>query len=121
VNLAGTTPLPVVAAVIARSVLFVGNDSGPMHLAAAARVPVVEITCHPHSGGLEHRYSPARFGPRPGPAAILQPAVPAAGCGPSCSALEPHCILATSVEEVVLAGTQLLSAVPSSHTRGHDA
>jgi len=121
VNLAGTAPLPVVAAVIARSVLFVGNDSGPMHLAAAALVPVVEISCHPRSGGPEHRYSPLRFGPRPGPAATLQPAVPAAGCGPSCSAGEPHCILATTVEEVVAAGAELLAAVPSSATRDDDA
>jgi heptosyltransferase-2 len=121
VNLAGAAPLPVVAAVIARSVLFVGNDSGPMHLAAAALVPVVEISCHPRSGGPEHRYSPGRFGPRPGPAAIVQPAVPAAGCGPSCSADEPHCILATTVEEVVSAGTQLLAAVASSAARDDDA
>jgi ADP-heptose:LPS heptosyltransferase len=121
VNLVGATSLPVAAAVIARSALYVGNDSGPMHMAAAAGVPVVEISCHPRSGGPEHRYSPARFGPRPGPAALLQPAVPAAGCGPSCSAREPHCILATSVEEVVSAGRQLLSAVPSSRARDHDA
>lgn len=121
VNLAGTTPLPVVAAVIARSVLFVGNDSGPMHLAAAARVPVVEISCHPLSGGPEHRYSPVRFGPRPGPAAILQPDVPAAGCGPSCTAVEPHCILATTIDEVVSAGRQLLAAAVSTHARGDDA
>lgn len=120
VNLTAGTPLPVVAAVIARSALFVGNDSGPMHLAAAAHVPVVEISCHPRTGGSDHRYSPTRFGPVPGPAVSLQPPLPAAGCGPSCSAMEPHCILATSVEEVVSAATQLLSAQPGAGTLDRD-
>ena len=112
INLAGATTLPVAAAVIARAMLFVGNDAGPMHLAAAAHVPVVEIRCHPRSGQPAHRYGPARFGPRPGPAVTLQPAGPAAGCVGSCDALQPHCILATSVEDVVSAATQLLAVVP---------
>ncbi|MGD0198643.1 MAG: glycosyltransferase family 9 protein [Solirubrobacteraceae bacterium] len=112
INLVGATSLPVAAAVIARAALFVGNDAGPMHLAAAARVPIVEIRCHPQSGQAEHRYSSARFGPQPGPAVTLQPAVPEAGCSDWCSALEAHCILATSVEDVVAAGTRLLWAVP---------
>jgi heptosyltransferase-2 len=92
--------------------LFVGNDAGPMHLAAAAHVPIVEVRCHPRSGQPAHRYGPARFGPRPGPAVTLQPAGAAAGCVESCEALEPHCILSTTVEDVVSAATQLLAAVP---------
>ena len=64
INLAAATSLPVAAAVIARAALFIGNDAGPMHLAAAAGVPIVEIRCHPRAGAPEHRYSPARFGPR---------------------------------------------------------
>ncbi len=109
-NLAGATTLPVAAAVIARAVLFVGNDAGPMHLAAAAQVPIVEIRCHPQSGPRGHRYSPARFGPRPGPAVTLQPVEPADGCGESCAASDSHCILAVSVEDVVFAARQLLGA-----------
>lgn len=111
INLAGATTLPVAAAVIARAMLFVGNDAGPMHLAAAAQVPIVEIRCHPSSCQPQHRYSQARFGPQPGPAITLQPDSPRPGCVESCDAQEPHCILATSVEDVVSAGTQLLSAV----------
>lgn len=112
INLAGATSLPVAAAVIARAALFVGNDAGPMHLAAAAGVPIVEIRCHPRAGAPEHRYGPERFGPRPGPAVTLQPAAPAEGCVESCDAQEAHCILATSVEDVVSAATRLLSESP---------
>lgn len=43
VNLCGKTDIKVLAALIARCRLFVTNDSGPMHLAGAARVPVVAV------------------------------------------------------------------------------
>jgi heptosyltransferase-2 len=42
-DLAGATTLPVLAAVIAMAAVCVSNDSGAMHLAAAAGVPVVGI------------------------------------------------------------------------------
>jgi heptosyltransferase-2 len=42
-DLAGATTLPVLAAVISLAVACVSNDSGAMHLAAAAGVPVVGI------------------------------------------------------------------------------
>jgi heptosyltransferase-2 len=40
---AGRTTLPELAAVLRRCGLFVGNDSGLMHLAAAVRTPVVAV------------------------------------------------------------------------------
>jgi heptosyltransferase-2 len=43
-NLAGKTRLRESAAVLANAVLFVGNDSGPAHLAAAVGVPVVVLS-----------------------------------------------------------------------------
>ncbi len=42
-NLAGQTTLPQLAAVLAQCDLFLGADSGVMHLAAAAGVPVVAL------------------------------------------------------------------------------
>jgi len=39
----GTQPLPVAAAAIARTALYVGNDSGLMHVAAAAGVPTLGL------------------------------------------------------------------------------
>jgi heptosyltransferase-2 len=44
VNLAGKTSLREVAAVLSRARFFVGNDSGPAHLAAAVGAPVVVLS-----------------------------------------------------------------------------
>lgn len=43
VSLAGKTSLPVLAAVLRHSAGFLGNDSGPMHLAAATGIPVTAV------------------------------------------------------------------------------
>ena len=43
IDLCGTLSLPEAAACLARSALFVGNDSGLMHLAAAAGVPTLGL------------------------------------------------------------------------------
>jgi ADP-heptose:LPS heptosyltransferase len=50
----GRFPLTTTAALLARCGLFVGNDSGPMHLALALRVPTVALL------GPDH---PRRIGP----------------------------------------------------------
>lgn len=43
VDLIGRTDLPVAGALLARATLFVGNDSGLMHLAAAAGAPTLGL------------------------------------------------------------------------------
>ena len=43
INLAGRTTLPQLAAVLAQCAAFVSNDSGAMHVAAAAGVPVIAL------------------------------------------------------------------------------
>lgn len=43
IDLVGVASLPEVAAVLARCALFVGNDSGLMHLAAAVGVPTIGL------------------------------------------------------------------------------
>jgi len=44
VNLAGKTSLREAAAVLSQGVFFVGNDSGPAHLAASVGIPLVVLT-----------------------------------------------------------------------------
>jgi len=58
INLGGTLPLLEAAALFERSQLFVGNDSGLMHLAAAAGAPTLGL----FGPTDERRYAP--FGPR---------------------------------------------------------
>jgi heptosyltransferase-2 len=107
-DLTGRTSLPVTAAALARCALFVGNDSAPMHLAAAGGVPVVELSCHAIAGDPDQSQSPARFGPHGVPSEVIQPDELTPPCAGSCEAGEPHCILAVAPEAVAAAASRLL-------------
>ncbi len=63
-NVAGKTPIPLLASVLAQCAVVVGGDSGPTHLAVAVGTPVV---------GLYGVTDPARTGPHWGhaPAVVL--------------------------------------------------
>ena len=100
INVIGNTTLRQTAAVLKRCSLFVGNDSGPMHIAAAVGSVVAEISCHPLTGSLEHPNSPHRFGPWGEAHVVLQPAAPLTPCFDGCTANEPHCILGVEVDQV---------------------
>ena len=109
-NLTGKLSLRQTAVLLERCQLYIGNDTGPMHLAAAMGTPVVEICCHPVSGDLKHYNSPARFGPWGVPRRVLQPSSAQGHCQEGCIASEPHCILGVHVEAVQEA---ILSLLPS--------
>ena len=94
------TTLRQTAAVLKRCHLFVGNDAGPMHLAAAAGTAIVEISCHPLGGSAAHPNSPLRFGPWGVPHLVLQPEVPMGACVEGCKANQPHCILGVDLDMV---------------------
>jgi len=114
INTAGRTTLRQAAALMQRCALYVGNDTGPMHLAAAAGLRVVEISCHPRDGSRAHPQSPARFGPWRVPHAILQPHAPTAPCTNTCIAEAPHCILNVQVDSVKDAVERLLGCRTST-------
>ena len=79
-------------ALLSRCELFVGNDSGPMHLAAASGVPIVEISCHPMGGDPFGQHSPERFGPFAREFTVLRPRRAKPPCGSSCTSAASHCI-----------------------------
>ena len=87
--------LPEVAALAARARVFVGNDSGIAHIAAAVRAPVVVIF---GSSNVTHwrPWSTA-------PAEVVRQAVPCAPCpGYTCREPRPFgCIKGVSVEQVL--------------------
>jgi heptosyltransferase-2 len=99
IDVTGRMTLRQAAALLKRCALYVGNDSGPMHIAAAFGVPIVEISCHPATGSPAHPNSPVRFGPWKVPHVVLQPPGSEA-CVEACAATEAHCILAIGVEAV---------------------
>ena len=63
INLIGKTTIRQAAALIAHSNLFLGNDSGLMHVAAAVSTPVIEISSFPENGDNNYANSPIRFRP----------------------------------------------------------
>jgi heptosyltransferase-2 len=99
-NAAGKTNLQQTAALIKQSHLFIGNDSGPMHIAAACKIPVICINRFPKIGNKLHPQSPERFRPWGVKTIVLQPSKARFPCNGSCMAYEAHCILDVSADEV---------------------
>ena len=115
INLAGSSPIRVSAAALAHCSLYVGNDSGPKHLAAALGKPVVEINCHPIDGDPTHFQAPARFRALTASNLILAPAVAVGSCTASCMADTPHCITQVSVDEILEAVAVVLNLSVAAH------
>lgn len=109
-NLAGRLSLRQTAVLLGRCRLFLGNDSGPMHLAVTQGTPVVEVSCHPLDAPLDHANSPARFGPWEVPDRVVRPVRHRRPCRGGCRAKWPHCILGVSVADVQHAVAELWSA-----------
>ena len=95
----GRATLRQTAALLSRSKLYVGNDTGPTHMAAAAGVPTVSVSSFPEGGAGWHWNSPVRFHPWGAPHRVLQPSRPIAPCHEGCTATAAHCILGVSVEQ----------------------
>lgn len=103
--------LPELAALLERCALYVGNDSGPAHLAAAAGIPTVTI----HGSS-----SPARTAPRAaagGPHVAVSAGFGCSPCrerffdecpSPPSADGRPPCLDAVTVEEVAAAVRQVL-------------
>lgn len=104
VNLVGTMPLETLLAVLKQARLFLGNESGPMHMAAAAGTPVV---------GLYGLTNPAQWGPVGVPSIALQPPMPCACVARElCRWPDPSkacCVWRLEVKPVVDAAREVLS------------
>lgn len=93
-NLCGVASPRVAASVIEGAVLYIGHDSGPMHLAAAVGTPCVAI--------FSARNLPGQWFPRGRFNEILYHKTPCFGCQLElCSKHQKKCILSISVDEVV--------------------
>ncbi|MBW9111860.1 glycosyltransferase family 9 protein [Microbacterium ureisolvens] len=99
----GTIQLGELPGFLAGARAFVGNDSGPAHIAASVACPVVVVSPHPADGDPTHRNSPDRFRPWGRDVEVVRPARGLAPCTSACVALEPHCIATVSVRDVLAA------------------
>ena len=101
VSLAGRTNLRGLAAAAERVRAFVGNDSGPMHIAASVGTPVV---------GLFGPNTPERFGPRGAPSRVLWKRPACSPCSQKkCVRPDSTCMDEITVREVLHALESLLN------------
>ncbi len=102
--LGGDRSLPQLTALIAQAGLFVGNDTGAMHLAAALSVPVVGV----FGGGTWPRFAPAADRG----CAVVHP-LPCFGCGWDCAFGDAPCLSEIRVEDVISAVDRTLATTAS--------
>lgn len=94
VNLCGTLTPRESAAVFARARIFIGHDSGPMHLAAAVQTPCVAI--------FAARNIPRVWFPYGRQHRVVYHHVECAGCGlETCIVERKRCLTSITVEEVL--------------------
>lgn len=108
-DLCGKLSLRETAAVLGRTAVFVGADSGPVHLAAAVSVGSVVVSCHPADGSPIHENAPERFHPWGVDHVVVRPPRALPPCSGFCGENQPHCILQVPVDEVVRAAQSLLT------------
>ncbi len=99
VSLAGAIDLKTTAAIIEHASLFIGNDSGPMHLACAVQTPVI---------ALFGQNTPHRYGPWQNKNITLYHQVECSPCPQTECRRRPNCLELISIDEVMKAIVTLL-------------
>lgn len=102
ISIAGKATLKQFAAIAKRAVLFVGNDSGAMHIASAVGTPLV---------ALFGPSNPEEWGPRGNRVKVLYKGLDCRACfHPTCERGELNCMKQISAQEVYIAAVQQLAA-----------
>jgi heptosyltransferase III len=110
-NLCGVCTPRQSAAVLARARLFIGHDSGPMHLAAAVGTPCVAIFAARNPPG---QWFPLGIGHH-----VIYHQTDCYGCELTvCTKHRKKCILSITVDEVIAAVKERLDS-PPAHAVGH--
>jgi ADP-heptose:LPS heptosyltransferase len=108
-------------AVLERCDIFIGNDSGCAHLAAAVGCGTIVVSRHPSDGDQNHFNSPVRFAPYATNVRVLQPATGRDKCSLACIKPWPHCILGVAVDDVASAALQMLVSQPAANVTQSDS
>ncbi|MFA4992518.1 MAG: lipopolysaccharide heptosyltransferase II, partial [Candidatus Omnitrophota bacterium] len=104
-NLSGKTSVSQLASVLKRCVLFISNDSGPVHIASSLGVPVISIFGRNQAG-----LSPRRWGPLGKQDKYLHKDIGCLQCLAHNCKKEFACLKAISVEDVLCAAESILSS-----------
>jgi ADP-heptose:LPS heptosyltransferase len=102
IDVSGTLTLRELGALLARCVLFVGNDTGTMHLAALVGVPCVAI--------FSARDRPLRWEPMGAGHRVLRHDPPCAGCMLETCTRGNVCLTRIAPDDVVAAASDILDA-----------
>lgn len=99
INLCGKTNLRLLVGLISQASLFISNDSGPMHIANALKVPVVAIF-----GPTD----PRQTGPFQQPATVIKKEAPCWPCYYRECPFDHNCMMRIEPEEVYKAAQKFL-------------
>ncbi|OGX44074.1 MAG: lipopolysaccharide heptosyltransferase II [Omnitrophica WOR_2 bacterium RIFCSPLOWO2_12_FULL_51_8] len=116
INLAGKTSLGQLAGLLKRCRIFICNDSGPMHIAAALEVPVIAIF-----GRAQDGLSPRRWGPLGKQSFVLHKDVGCIECLAHNCVKQFTCLQAITVNDIVKAAASILvhlGDTPESNRQG---
>jgi heptosyltransferase-2 len=91
INLSGQTSLRMLAGLISQSNLFITNDTGPMHMANALKIPVIAVF---------GPTNPSVTGPYQQPSAVVKKDVPCWPCAYRECPFDHRCMMNISPEEV---------------------
>jgi lipopolysaccharide heptosyltransferase II len=98
--MAGRTTIKQFAAIAKKSALFIGSDSGAMHIASAVGTPLV---------ALFGPSNPAEWGPRGGPADVIYMGLDCRVCfHPTCRRGEGNCMRLITVDAVYTSAQRML-------------
>lgn len=101
-SLAGRSDVRTFAALLKRSALFIGNDTGALHIATAVGTPVV---------GLFGPSNPREWGPCGSPVEVIYKGLDCRICfHPTCQRGEENCMRLITVEEVMAAAVRQLES-----------
>ncbi|MFH1797975.1 MAG: lipopolysaccharide heptosyltransferase II, partial [Candidatus Omnitrophota bacterium] len=102
-NFSGLFDLKQLAACLEKASVFIGNDTGPMHMAAALKVPVIALFGRKIQG-----VSPTRWRPWGHGHTVFHKDAGCSVCKDTKCELNYKCMLAITVEEVVRAAKETL-------------
>ena len=85
--------LNALPALLAACDWFIGNDSGPAHIASAVGCPVTVVSCHPIGGNPQHHNAPERFCPAGDFTIVVRPKANSSWCLQSCTSANHACCI----------------------------
>jgi len=101
-SLAGQTGVLELCSIIAESLIFIGNDSGPAHIAGMLGRNTIVVSPFPAElNGIDHMNSPRRFRPCGPRVRVLQPEHSLSPCRTFCESNGAHCVAQVSPEQVL--------------------